>query len=35
MKNGPKWRRATKERKERQEAEGAAKVDVGGENGQQ
>ena len=35
MKNGPKWRRATKERKERQEAKRAAKADVGGEKGQQ
>jgi len=31
MENGPKWRRATKERKERQEAERAARADVGGE----
>ena len=34
MKNGPKWRRATKERKERQEAKRAAKADVGGEKGE-
>ncbi len=35
MKNGPKWRCATKEKKERQEAKRAAKADVGGEKGQQ
>jgi multidrug resistance protein len=35
MENGPKWRRATRERKKRQEAELAARADVGGENGQQ
>jgi MFS family permease len=34
MKNGPKWRRASKERKDRQETKRAAKADVGGENGQ-
>ncbi|KAK2760950.1 hypothetical protein FQN54_002192 [Arachnomyces sp. PD_36] len=33
MKNGPKWRRAAKERKEQQEAERAEKADVGGEMG--
>lgn len=35
MQNGPKWRRATKEKKERQEAKRAAMADVGGENGLQ
>ena len=34
MENGPEWRRATRERKKRQEAERAANADVGGENGQ-
>ncbi|KAE8444155.1 hypothetical protein EG329_000843 [Mollisiaceae sp. DMI_Dod_QoI] len=34
MKNGPKWRRATKERKEKQEAERTAKADAKGERGQ-
>ena len=33
MQNGPKWRRATKERKERQEAKRAADNNVGGEKG--
>ena len=35
MKNGPNWRRATKKRKEQQEARRAAKADLGGEKGQQ
>ena len=35
MKKGPKWRRAAKEREDRQEAKRAAKADVGGEKGQQ
>ena len=35
MKNGPKWRRATKARNERQEAQQAAKADVGREKCQQ
>ena len=34
MRNGPEWRRATKAKKERQEAKRAAKADVGGEKGQ-
>lgn len=33
MNNGPEWRRATKERKDRQEAERVAKADVGNEKG--
>ncbi|RDW81883.1 MFS multidrug transporter-like protein [Coleophoma cylindrospora] len=33
MENGPKWRRATKERKEREEAQRAAKANIGGEKG--
>jgi hypothetical protein len=33
LKNRPKWRRATKEKKERQEAERGAKAGVGGEKG--
>jgi MFS family permease len=35
MENGPKWRRATKERKEKQEVERAVRADVGGEKDQQ
>ncbi len=35
MKNGPQWRCATKEKKERREAKRPAKADVGGEKGQQ
>ncbi|KAF2501610.1 MFS general substrate transporter [Lophium mytilinum] len=35
MQNGPKWRRATKLRKERQKAERAAKAATGNENDQQ
>ncbi|KUJ07532.1 MFS multidrug transporter-like protein [Mollisia scopiformis] len=35
MKNGPKWRRATKKRKEREQAKRDAKTDVGGEKGGQ
>lgn len=35
MKNGPRWRRATKEKKEAQEAKRAAKSNVGREGGQQ
>ncbi|KAL9094865.1 MAG: hypothetical protein Q9165_002814 [Trypethelium subeluteriae] len=34
MKNGPEWRRATKERKQKQEAKRAAEADVGYEKGQ-
>lgn len=34
MENGPKWRRAAKEREDQQEADKAAKADVGGEKGQ-
>lgn len=34
MRNGPRWRRAAKEKKERQEAERAARTDVAGEKGQ-
>jgi len=33
MKNGPEWRRATKDRKREQKAKRAAKADVGGERG--
>ena len=34
MRNGPKWRRATKERKQRHKAKREANADVGAENGQ-
>ena len=34
MRNGPRWRRATKEREEKKEAEKVAKADISGEKGQ-